>query len=258
MDTNRINEFDGRVAFVTGAGSGIGRAAAIAFATRGTKVAVVDLSASAAAATADQVRALGGQARAIACDVRREEEVTAAVAATVADYGRLDYAFNNAGVEQPLAPVTETDVAEWDRVIGVNLSGVFLGMKHQIPAMLEGGGGAIVNTSSGAGVVGIAGQAAYAASKWGVIGLSKSVALEYAARNIRVNVIAPGIIDTPMMDRFSGGTVEGRQRVIGQEPVGRMGRPEEIAAAVLWLCSDLGSFTVGHAYVMDGGQTVGF
>jgi NAD(P)-dependent dehydrogenase (short-subunit alcohol dehydrogenase family) len=161
-------------------------------------------------------------------------------------------------VEQPLAPVTETDVAEWDRVIGMNLSGVFLGMKHQIPAMLEGGGGAIVNTSSGAGVVGIAGQAAYAASKWGVIGLSKSVALEYAARNIRVNVIAPGIIDTPMMDRFSGGTVEGRQRVIGQEPVGRMGRPEEIAAAVLWLCSDLGSFTVGHAYVMDGGQTVGF
>jgi NAD(P)-dependent dehydrogenase (short-subunit alcohol dehydrogenase family) len=258
MDTNRTSEFDGRVAFVTGAGSGIGRAAAIAFATRGTTVAVVDLSASAAAATADQVRALGGQARAIACDVRREEEVTAAVAATVADYGSLDYAFNNAGVEQPLAQVTETDVAEWDRVIGVNLSGVFLGMKHQIPAMLEGGGGAIVNTSSGAGVVGIAGQAAYAASKWGVIGLSKSVALEYAARNIRVNVIAPGIIDTPMMDRFSGGTVEGRQRVIGQEPVGRMGRPEEIAAAVLWLCSDLGSFTVGHAYVMDGGQTVGF
>ncbi len=252
------NEYEGRVAFVTGAGSGIGRATALAFAARGTRVAVVDRSAAAAEATAHRVTQLGGHALAITGDVTVEDEVAAAVAAAVDAFGRLDYAFNNAGIEQPPSTIVDTDAADWERVIAVNLSGVFFGMKHQIPAILRAGGGAIVNTSSGAGVVGIAGQGAYAASKWGVIGLSKSVALEYAAQNVRINVIAPGIIDTPMMDRFSGGTEEGRERVIGQEPVGRMGRPEEIAAAVLWLCSDLGSFTVGHAYVMDGGQTVGF
>lgn len=258
MTDNNKNEFDGSAAFVTGAGSGIGRAAAIAFAQRGARVAVVDRSTEAAEETAQQIRSLGGEALSLTCDVTREEEIASAVAATAKKFGRLDYAFNNAGVEQALAPVAATDVDDWNRLIAVNLTGVFLGMKHQIPVMLRGGGGAIVNTSSGAGVVGIAGQAAYAASKWGVIGLSKSAALECAGDNIRINVIAPGIIDTPMMDRFSGGTEEGRRRVIGQEPIGRMGRPEEIAAAVLWLCSDLGSFTVGHAYVMDGGQTVGF
>ena len=258
MTEINLSEYEGRVAFVTGAGSGIGRATTLAFAARGARVAVVDRSAEAAEETARLVTQAGGDALAITADVSSEPEVASAVAETVRAFGQLDYAFNNAGIEQPAAKITEVDGDEWDRLLGVNLSGVFFGMKHQIPEMLRAGGGAIVNTSSGAGVVGIAGQGAYAASKWGVIGLSKSTALEFAAQNIRINVVAPGIINTPMMDRFSGGTEEGRERVIGQEPVGRMGRPEEIAAAVLWLCSDLGSFTVGHAFVMDGGQTVGF
>jgi NAD(P)-dependent dehydrogenase (short-subunit alcohol dehydrogenase family) len=144
----------------------------------------------------------------------------------------------------------------WDRLIEVDLRGVFLCMKYQIPLMLKQGGGSIVNTSSGAGVKGFAGQAAYCAAKFGVVGLSKAAALDYAKSNIRVNIVCPGIIETPMMDRFSGGTLEGRERVIAQEPVGRMGKPEEIAAAVVWLCSEAAAFVVGHAMVVDGGQTV--
>jgi NAD(P)-dependent dehydrogenase (short-subunit alcohol dehydrogenase family) len=152
-----------------------------------------------------------------------------------------------------VADVTEED---WDRIIDVDLRGVFLCMKYEVPLMLNQGGGVIVNTSSGAGVKGIAGQAAYCAAKFGVVGLTKAAALDYAKSNIRVNVVCPGIIQTPMMDRFTGGTPEGRDRVIAQEPVGRMGKPEEIAAAVVWLCSDAAAFAVGHALVIDGGQTV--
>ena len=203
------------------------------------------------------IERLGGRALAVRCDVARAADVKAALDRTVEAFGRLDFAFNNAGVEQKaLAPTADLDVEEWDRVHNIDLRGVFLCMKYEIPLMLERGGGAIVNTSSGAGVVGIQGNPAYCAAKHGVIGLTRAAALDYAAQNLRVNAVCPGYIDTPMMGRFTGGTPEGRAKVIAEEPVGRMGKPEEIAAAVVWLCSDAAAFMVGHAMVIDGGQTI--
>ncbi len=252
---NGNDGFSGKVAFVTGAGAGIGRAAALAFAREGASVVVADASEANNRETARIIEQAGGRALAVRCDVSRDEDVKAALEKTIEVFGRLDYAFNNAGIEQAIMPLADLTVEQWDRLIVVDLRGVFLCMKYQIPLMLKQGGGSIVNTSSGAGVKGFAGQAAYCAAKFGVVGLSKAAALDYAKSNVRVNVVCPGIIETPMMDRFSGGTPEGRERVIAQEPVGRMGKPEEIAAAVVWLCSDAAAFVVGHAMVVDGGQT---
>ena len=247
--------FAGRVAFVTGAASGIGHAAALAFARAGASVVAADLAAEANQRTASLIEQSGGRAVAVRSDVTRSEDVQAALQQAVDAFGRLDVAFNNAGIEQAVKPAAEITEEGWDRIIAVNLRGVFLCLKYEIPLMLKQGGGAIVNTSSGAGVKGFGGGVAYAASKFGVVGLSKSAALDYAASNIRINAICPGITDTAMMQRFSGGTPEGRQAVIAQEPIGRMGTPEEIAAAVVWLCSDAASFVLGHALVIDGGQT---
>lgn len=256
MTTNRNGSHAGKVAFVTGAASGIGRAAALAFAREGAGVVVTDVSEQGNRETARVIEELGGRALAVRCDVARPADVKAALDKTIEAFGRLDFAFNNAGVEQPIMPAADLTEEEWDRIVGIDLRGVFLCMRYQIPLMLKQGGGAIVNTSSGAGVKGFAGQAAYCAAKYGVVGLSKAAALDYAKSNIRINAVCPGIIETPMMDRFSGGTPEGRGRVVAQEPVGRMGRPDEIAAAVLWLCSDAAAFVTGHAMVVDGGQTV--
>jgi NAD(P)-dependent dehydrogenase (short-subunit alcohol dehydrogenase family) len=256
MATVENGSYTAKVAFVTGAANGIGRAAALAFARKGASVVVADVSETQNQETARMIQDLGGRALAVACDVSRNADVQRALNATVDRFGRLDFAFNNAGIEYTAKPAADVTEEEWNRIIDIDLRGVFLCMKHEIPLMLKQGGGAIVNTSSGAGIKGFKGGAAYVAAKHGVVGLTKAAALDYAKSNIRINAVCPGIIDTPMMDRFSGGTAEGRQGVIAQEPVGRMGTPDEIAATVVWLCSDAASFVVGHAMVVDGGQTV--
>jgi NAD(P)-dependent dehydrogenase (short-subunit alcohol dehydrogenase family) len=249
--------FADKVAFVTGAAGGIGRATALAFAREGAAVVAVDANEQVNAQTAQLIIDAGGRAVAVHCDVTNPADVRAALDVAVETYGGLDVAFNNAGIEQPgHAALADTNDEDWDRVIAVNLRGVFLSMKHEIPLMLQRGGGAIVNTSSGAGVKGFAGGAAYGAAKFGIIGATKCAALEYAAQGIRINAVCPGIIDTVMIKRVFGDTPEGRQAILEQEPIGRMGRPAEIAAAVLWLCSSDASFAVGHALVVDGGQTV--
>ena len=249
-------DYDGKVAFTTGAGSGLGRTTALAFARAGAQVAAVGLHEGPIADTVRQIDRAGGSAIAIPCDVADDDQIKAAVDKTVDAFGRLDYAYNNAGVEPTGTPAAEIPSEVWQRNLAINLSGVFYCLKHQVPVMLERGGGAIVNASSGAGIRGFSGHAIYCASKFGVIGLTKSAAFDYAASNIRINAICPGIIATVMIDRVTGGTDQSLQDAISQEPIGRLGRPDEIADTVLWLCSDAATFTVGAAIVIDGGQTI--
>jgi NAD(P)-dependent dehydrogenase (short-subunit alcohol dehydrogenase family) len=245
--------FNGKVAFITGAASGIGRATAVAFAAEGARVAILDRTEDVLRDTADAIRNAGGEVFVIACDVSRPEQVEAAVTRTVDTFGRLDIAFNNAGVENKAAPVAEIELDEWDRILDINLRGTFVCMKHELAQMVRQGRGVVINTSSGAGVRGVAGGAAYAASKHAIIGLTKSAALDYAKSNIRVNAILPGNIETPMMERFTGGDI---QKAIDLEPVGRLGKPEEIADAVLWMSADLGAFVTGASISVDGGWSL--
>jgi NAD(P)-dependent dehydrogenase (short-subunit alcohol dehydrogenase family) len=254
--TTASGSFAGKVAFVTGAGGGIGHATAVAFARAGADVAVADLSEQSVQETARLIEEAGGRVLALTLDVRDSAAVKAALDRVVAEFGGLDVAFNNAGIEQTGGKLADVDEDEWDRVLAVNLRGVFLCMKHEIPLLLRRGGGAIVNTSSGAGVRAFGGGGAYAASKFGVVGISKDAALDYAASGIRINAVCPGVVDTAMIGRVFGVDPQGQGQAAAQQPLGRMGRPEEIAATVLWLCSDAASFVTGHAMVADGGQTI--
>ena len=242
-----------KVALVTGASSGIGRATALVFAREGAKVVVADLNLVGGEETVQLVKAAGGEAVFVQTDVSQAASVEALVNTAVETYGRLDCAHNNAGVEGVLSRTAEQTEEDWEPVIRINLKGVWLCMKYEIPRMLQQGGGAIVNTSSGAGLIGVKRMPAYVASKHGVIGLTKTAALEYAKSGIRVNAVCPGVIQTPMVERVTGKRPDVLDKMIAAEPVGRSGQPEEIAEAVVWLCSDAASFVTGHAMAVDGG-----
>lgn len=245
----------GQVALVTGAANGIGRATAQAFAQQGVKVVVSDVDTKGGEATVELIRAAGGDATFIRCDVTRDAEVKALVAGTVAAYGRLDYAFNNAGIEIEKGKLADGEESEFDAIMGVNVKGVWLCMKHQIPVMLEQGGGAIVNTASVAGLGAAPKMSIYAASKHAVIGLTKSAAIEYAKKKIRINAVCPAVIDTDMFRRAYEADPKKAEFAAAMHPVGRVGRVEEIASAVLYLCSDNAGFTTGIALPVDGGAT---
>ena len=247
-------KFEGKVALVTGGSSGIGRATALAFAKEGATVVIADILVEAGEETVRMIKGAGSEAILIKTDVSKAAEVEAVIKKTVESYGRLDYAVNNAGIEGDTAPTADCTEENWDRVININLKGAWLCMKYEIPQMLAQGGGAIVNISSIAGLVGVPGLVcAYVASKHGILGLTKIAALEYAKAGIRVNAVCPGPIRTPMLDRFIGGRPEVEAQFEALEPVGRIGKPEEIAEAVVWLCSDAASFVTGHPLAVDGG-----
>ncbi len=249
MSTN----FKNKVALITGGSFGIGKATAIAFAKNGAKVIIADWVED--DETLNAIKALGGEVIFIKCDVSKTEDVKAMVEKTIATFGRLDYAFNNAGIEGVMGTTHECTEENWDKTIGVNLKGIWLCMKNEIPEMLKQGKGVIINCASIAGLVGFPGLPAYVASKHGIIGLTKTAALEYAKLGIRVNAVCPGAIKTPMIDRITGNKKEVEEQFAGMEPIGRLGQPEEVANAVLWMCSDEASFVTGHAMAVDGAWT---
>jgi NAD(P)-dependent dehydrogenase (short-subunit alcohol dehydrogenase family) len=252
-----MNTFDKKVAVVTGGTSGIGRTTALAFAEAGAKVVVAGRREAEGNEVVSLIKKRGGQALFVKTDIASEPDAAALIEKTLAAYGRLDVAFNNAGIEGAVGKTTpEQTVADYRAIMDINVLGVLLSMKYEIPAMLKNGGGAIVNTSSIAGVIGFPGAGVYVASKHAVIGLSKTAALEFAAKGIRVNVVAPGAIETAMFDRFTGGPgTDAQRQLAAMHPIGRAGTSEEIAGAVLWLCSDSASFVTGHTLVADGGLT---
>jgi NAD(P)-dependent dehydrogenase (short-subunit alcohol dehydrogenase family) len=249
----------GQTILVTGAGGGIGRATALLIAAAGANVIVSDISAQTAELTVEQIHEAGGQASSIIADLGEEAQVIALIRRIIERHGRLHGAFNNAGIEQHMKPLHELTTPQWDRVIRVNLTSVFWCMKHEIEAMLAGGGGSIVNTASSLGQVGIANAAEYVASKHGVMGLTRAAAADYGARGIRVNAVLPGVTRTPMMERGNGLGMEDPtfvaflNRLKERHPIGRFGEPHEIGAAVQWLLSDAASFVNGATLAVDGG-----
>jgi len=249
-----MGKLTGKVAILTGAASGIGEAAAILFGREGADLILADWDEKRGEGVAKTVRDAGAKAAFVKTDVSKVEDVQAMIRAAVDAYGRLDVIFNNAGIEGEMnKPTADCTLENWHRVIGINLSGVFFGMKYAIPEMLKAGGGSIINTASVAGLVGFAGIPAYCAAKGGVVQLSKCAAVEYAKQNIRVNVICPGVIATPMVDRAIGGSEEARKAFTAIEPVGRFGTAEEVANVALFLAADESSFCTGAPFIVDGG-----
>lgn len=252
-------DFTGKVALITGAGGGIGRAAALAFARAGANLMLVDIQPQACAESVRLVQAQqaqqanAGTAIFFACDVADSAQVAQMMSATLSQFGRLDYAFNNAGIEEESAPLAQGEEALFERIMRVNVKGTWLCMKAQIEQMLEQGGGSIVNTASVAGMVGAPLQAVYAASKHAVVGLTKSAAAEYGRAGIRINTVCPGVIRTAMLERAIEREPKREQWVKKAHPIGRLGEAEEIAQAALWLCSDSASFVTGHQLMVDGG-----
>jgi NAD(P)-dependent dehydrogenase (short-subunit alcohol dehydrogenase family) len=245
---------EGKVALVTGGGSGIGRATALAFARAGARVVVADIGVAGGTETVQLIHQAGGAATFVETDVSQAAAVAALIAKAVSTYGRLDWAHNNAGIEGVEARTADYPEEDWDRVIAINLKGVWLCMKYEILQMQQQGGGAIVNTASIAGLVGAYRMPAYVASKHGVAGLTKAAALEYAKAGIRVNAVCPGVIRTPMVERFFFQRhPRAESRLTAFEPIGRLGTPQEVAEAVVWLCSDAASFVTGHTMAVDGG-----
>ena len=253
---NNTLDFTGKVALVTGAASGIGLAAAQAFAEAAAYVVLADFKEDNVKAEAEKLAAAGHKVLALRCDVSNEAEVAQMVERTVAEFGRLDAAFNNAGIQSPAIETADASGEEFERVNAVNLRGVWNCMKYELLQMREQGSGAIVNNSSIGGLIGLPGRAIYHASKHGVIGLTRSAAMEYASRGIRINAICPGTIDTPMVQEMLAKEPEAMKEILREQPIGRLGRAEEIASAVLWLCSPGASFVIGHALAVDGGFTI--
>jgi NAD(P)-dependent dehydrogenase (short-subunit alcohol dehydrogenase family) len=250
-----MKEFEEKVALVTGGGSGIGRATSLAFAREGAKVVIGNRNVQRGEETVAIIQKAGGTASFKKTDVLVTKDIEALVDYAVKTYGGLDLAFNNAGVEGDVAPLVDQTEANYDAVMNVNVKGVWLSMKYEIPRMLERGGGAIVNCSSVAGVVGFPNMSPYFASKHAVIGLTKVAALEYSAKGIRINAVNPAVIDTEMVDRIATGFGMKKDELVQFHPIGRLGRPEEIAEAVVWLCSKKSSFVTGHSLIVDGGFT---